>query len=126
MNEFIKSAQQTLLPLYVELFNLIFDTGVVPEVWLTGLVKPIYKGKGDRNQPENYRPITLLSCLGKLFTSILSDRLNTFADELHLISETQTGFRKGYSTTDNIFVLDFLSKYALYNKKKNILCFYRF
>ena len=47
--------------------------------------------------------------------------LNTFADELHLISETQTGFRKGYSTTDNIFVLDFLSKYALYNKKK-IFC----
>ena len=49
MNEFIKSAQQTLLPLYVELLNLIFDTGVVPEVWLTGLVKPIYKGKDDRN-----------------------------------------------------------------------------
>ena len=126
MNEFIKSAQQTLLPLYVELFNLIFDTGVVPEVWLTGLVKPIYKGKGDRNQPENYRPITLLSCLGKLFTSILSDRLNTFADELHLISETQTGFRKGYSTTDNIFVLDFLSKYALYNKKKIFCAFIDF
>ena len=41
----IKSAHQTLLPWYAELFNLIFDTGVVPELWLTGFVKAIYKGK---------------------------------------------------------------------------------
>jgi hypothetical protein len=51
----------------------------------------------------------------------LYDRLNAFADETELISETQIGFRKGYCTIDNIFVLDFLSKYAL-NNKKDIYC----
>lgn len=73
--------------------NLVFDSGVVPDDWLLGIIKLIYKGKGDRSQPENYRPITLLSCLGKLF-SILCDFLNTFADEIQLINES-TGFRKG-------------------------------
>ena len=91
-----------------------------------GLVKPIYNGKGDSSNPENYRPITLLSCLGKLFTSILCDRLNAFADETELINETQTGFRKGYCTIDNIFVLDFLSKYALNNNKKLYCAFIDF
>ena len=54
VNAFITSTHQTILPLYAELFNIIFDTSVVPEVWLTGLVKPIYNGKGDRSQPESY------------------------------------------------------------------------
>ena len=109
---------ETFLPLYVNFFNLVFDSGLVPDDWLLGIIKPIYKGKGDRSQPENYRPITLLSCLGKLFTSIICDRLNTFANEIHLINEAQTGFRKGYCTSDNIFVIDFLCKYALNNKRK--------
>jgi hypothetical protein len=126
VNKYIKATISTFMPVYVELFNVIFERGIIPEEWLKRLVKPIYKGRGDSSNPETYRPITLLSCLGKFFTSILYNRVNAFADETKLINETQTGFRKGYCTIDNIFVLDFLSKYALNYKKKNILCFYRF
>ena len=71
LNEHISSTVSIFVSLYTKLFNLIFDTGVIPDEWLTGIVKPIFKNKGDPSQPENYRPITLLSCLGKLFTSIL-------------------------------------------------------
>lgn len=126
INEYIKTTMETFLPLYVNFFNLVFDSGLVTDDWLLGIIKPIYKGKGDRSQPENYRPITLLSCLGKLFTSIICDRLNTFADETHLINEAQTGFRKGYCTSDNIFVIDFLCKYALNNKRKLFCAFIDF
>lgn len=63
---------------FVDFFNLIYDLGIVPEEWLIGIIKPIYKNKGDPTLPENYRPITLLSCVGKLFTSILCERLNIF------------------------------------------------
>jgi hypothetical protein len=66
----------------------------VPDEWLIGIVKPIYKNKGDPISPENYRPITLLSCLSKLFTSILNNRLEAYATEVNLINENQTGFRK--------------------------------
>ena len=54
----------------VNLFNRILDTGKYPALWSFGLIVPIHK-KDDRSQVENYRGITLLSALGKLFTSII-------------------------------------------------------
>lgn len=51
------------------------------------------------------RPITLVSCLGKAITAVLNDRLGKLSDEIGLISEAQTGLRKGYGTTDNMFTL---------------------
>ena len=48
------------------------------------MIKPIYKNKGDPMNPENYRPITLVSCLGKLFTAVLNERLNMFLSEKYL------------------------------------------
>jgi hypothetical protein len=53
--------------------------------------------------PKNYRPITILSCLGKLFT-VLSERLTKYSDDFFILNENQCGFRKGYSTLDNLFV----------------------
>ena len=72
LNEHLKSSKHVMLPVYVKLFNLIFDTGIVPESWLIGNIIPIYKNKGNIENPENDRPITLLSCLGKLFTAIIN------------------------------------------------------
>ena len=72
INEYIKSTSHIMLPLYTSFFNLIFETGTLPESWLEGIIKPIYKKKGDPLQPENYRPITILSCFGKLFTAVLN------------------------------------------------------
>ena len=79
LNEHIKSSLPNLLPTYHKLFNLIFDKGIIPESWLIGNILPIYKNKGEVHNPENYRPITLSSCLGKLFTTIINNRLNKFA-----------------------------------------------
>ena len=72
-NEYIKLAKSKMTPVYVSLFNLILRSGAIPEQWSIAKIKPIYKNKGDRNDPDNYRPISLISCLGKLFTSLLSD-----------------------------------------------------
>ena len=77
----------------------------MPNDWLIGIIKPIYKNKGDINNPDSYRGITLLSCLGKLFTSIINKRLTAFINSKQIMSEAQAGFRKGYSTTDQIFTL---------------------
>ena len=74
---------------YVDLFNRVLATGQIPESWTVGTILPIYKNKGDRMDFNNYRGITILSCLGKLFTSVINSRLNKFADETKLINENQ-------------------------------------
>ena len=105
LNEYLKYSPPYLVSIYCKLFNIVLDTGVIPESWTSGIIKPVFKNKGCPTDPDNFRAITLISCLGKLFTSILNSRLNIFANEFNVISENQTGFRKGYSTQDNIFVL---------------------
>lgn len=121
LNEHIQITLDMMLPTYTNLFNLIFDNATIPESWLMGEILPIYKNKGDIKNPENYRPITLLSCIGKLFTSIINSRLNNFAEKQDLITNSQTGFRKGFSTADNIFVINSLIE-MMKSKSKKLFC----
>ena len=79
--------------------------GVIPESWIKDVIIPVYKNKGDPNQVQNHRPITILSCLGKLFTSILSKRLTRYLESNNLLNRNQAGFRGGYSCQDHIFTL---------------------
>lgn len=51
-NESISKLTRSLL-LHVKLFDLVFDIDLVPDNWLLEIIQPIYKGKGDRSQPEN-------------------------------------------------------------------------
>ena len=134
-NEYIKSTKHILLPTYELLFNTILDTGYFPEQWNIGIIKPIYKNKGDNNDVKNYRPITILSCLCKvskgakirnLFTSILNERLTSFMDETMRLSENQTGFRKEYSTLDHIFSLNAIIEIRKHRIKKFFCCFVDF
>ena len=87
VNEYIKSTSDLFLPTYEKIFNAIFNSGVMPDIWLVGNIKPIYKNKGNPLDPKNFRPITILSCLGKLFTAILNERLCRFSEEALLMNE---------------------------------------
>jgi hypothetical protein len=72
--------------------------------WCQSIIVPIFK-KGDDQNPDNYRGISLLSVVSKVFTSILNKRLYRWAEEENKISKEQAGFRKSYSTIDHIFTL---------------------
>jgi hypothetical protein len=54
-----------MIDVYIELFNIIFETGIIPDSWLLGYTKSIYKNKGNKLDPNNFRPITILSCVSK-------------------------------------------------------------
>ena len=73
---------------------MIFETGKIPEKWAEGFIVPIYKNKGDVMDPDNYRGITILSCMGKLFTAILNNKLNDHLVQYEVLGEEQAGFRK--------------------------------
>ena len=84
---------------------MILETRTLPESWLEGIIKPIYKKKGVPLQPDNYRPITIPSCFGRLFTAVLNLQLNNFLNKHQILEDDQAGFREGYSTNDHIIVL---------------------
>ena len=114
-----------MLSIFCNLFNIVFDSGIIPATWTEGIICPIYKNKGDAGNPDNYRGITILSCFGKLFTAVLNHRLNNYLENMNLLCEEQAGFRKGYSTIDHIFNLKCLVDLYLHRKKTPFLCFYR-
>jgi len=74
----------------------------MPEKWKIGLIYPIFK-KGDKLQCDNYRGITLLNVIYKVFSSVLLKRLNVYAEEI--LGEYQCGFRPERSTVDQIFIM---------------------
>ena len=115
LNEFFKYGSASLINYLHALFNKLFHMGYFPEQWSEGFIVPIFK-KGDINEVSNYRGITLLSTLGKLFTRILNNRLNKWAEMYNVYIEAQAGFRKHMGTVDNIFVLNG-AYYALYKRK---------
>ena len=63
-----------MIPILCNLFNVILDSGIFPENWCNGTIIPVFK-KSDKNDINNYRGITLMSHLSKLFTTILFNRL---------------------------------------------------
>ena len=80
INEFLKYSPVNYKKLLVKLFNIILRTGIIPTEWCISFISPIYKNKGEKNDPNNYRGISIISCLGKLFTALINDRLPKFAD----------------------------------------------
>ena len=69
------------------------------------------------------RGITILSCLGKLFSNLLNDRLTQFVEKNRIIGPEQAGFRPGFSTTDHMFCLKALIDIYLSKKKKLYCCY---
>jgi hypothetical protein len=122
VNEFIKCTVNSMCPVYRKLFNAVLHSGVIPEIWTRGMIVPIFKKKGDPKDPSNYRGITLLSCIGKVFTSLISMRLNSFVENFELLGEEQAGFRKKHSTVDHLFVLYGLIDIYIKKARKKLYC----
>ena len=93
LNEFLEYGIKSLIEYMHILFNKIFDTGIFPAAWGEGYIVPLHK-KWSIENVENYRGITLLSVIGKLFTNILNTRLNDWSENHPVYFEAQAGFRK--------------------------------
>ena len=105
--EMLKSSKHVLVRYICALFNNILKTGVYPSRWTESVLCPIYK-KGCPTDPSNYRGISLLSIVGKIFTKLLKNRFVRWEEDNVLQYEEQAGYKKGYSTIDNMFTLQSL------------------
>lgn len=91
----------------LNLFNLVMSSEKPPVMWSKAILRLLFK-KGDRKDKDNYRGISLLNTITKLFTSILARRLEAWADSENLIPEEQAGFRQGRGCIDQIYILNAL------------------
>lgn len=79
----------------LEVYNRIWESGSIPKRWKEGLVVPIPKAGKDHRTVGNQRPITLVSCLGKVLERMVNRRLITTLEELGVLGDDQHGFRRG-------------------------------
>ena len=103
-NELLKNLPDEVEKEILILFNKIKKEKKTPRSWRRGRVKLLHKGK-DKTDLGNYRPITLCSCLSKLFTKMLNSRLKEVSEDDGILPKEQVGFRKGMSGSYNIFTL---------------------
>ena len=86
--------------------NLCFSINLVPTMWKKAIIHPIPKSSSkDPHIPLNYRGISLLSCVSKVLTGILNDRLSQYNDLLEILVDEQNGFRKARSCQEHLFSL---------------------
>ena len=109
-----------------KLFQRCFESGTVPPAWLNSTLQPIYKGKGNKHDPNNYRGITLQSCIAKAFAKVINNRLGNYLEANNLLHEEQNGFRKGRSCQDHISSLYFIIENRLLTKQDTYTCFVDF
>lgn len=104
------------------IINTCFSTGICPSAFKVAVIKPIFKN-GDRLDVGNYRPISLISNIAKIFEKILKNRITSFLNKFNILSEKQFGFREQRSTQDAIaYVIEKIYKHM--NISKPTLCIF--
>ena len=98
-----------------EIINLSFATGIYPTKLKIARVNPIFKNKGDPLNFSNYRPISLLSNINKIFEKLVYSRLYSFLNLHNSIYDLQFGFRAKHSTNHALISLTESIREALDN-----------
>lgn len=101
---FIKMSGQTLVKPLTKLFNMSLQNGIFPSKWKKANVLPLHK-KSSKQYADNYRPVSLLCTLGKIFERIVFKHVYNHLHENKLLSIWQSGFIPGSSTVTQLIEL---------------------
>lgn len=112
----LKEAGISIVPSLTELFKLSLNINKFPASWKIANVVPIYK-KDDPSIINNYRPVSLLSCVGKLLERVVFKYVFNYFHDNKLITPKQSGFMPGDSTVNQLAHLYHLFAEALDQKK---------
>jgi len=106
------------------LFNKCYSSGYVPSLWTRAYIKPIPKGNNmDKFIPTNYRGISLLSCIGKLYSSVINSRLLGFLETHNMLVDEQNGFRSTRACVDHLYSLTSIIRNIKLMNKDTLVCF---
>lgn len=119
---FLKQARHIIIPPLVKLLNMCIEQGKFPKVFKKAIIHPIHKG-GDRCRVNNYRPISVLPALSKIFEKILNIRLVKYLNKYNILASQQFGFRAGRSAEDAVIGLSTSIAESLDKHEKSIAVF---
>ena len=122
-NEMIKASRHYTAKPVLSLFNAILDTSLYPYPWRLDILSPLHKA-GEKNDPNNFRGISVSSCFGKLFNKMLQKRLEKLCQKKSYLSATQGSGKQGSRTADHLMVIRCLfDKYVTHKGGKLFTCF---
>ena len=119
--EMIQAGGDSMIKLLEKIFNECWKERKVPQDWQDACLVPLYKGKGDKMKCMNYRGISLLSVVGKIYGRVLIERVKAITEGQ--IGEEQGGFREGRGCVDQVFTLRMLMEKFGEKKRDLYVCF---
>ena len=122
VNEALKYAPAVFHQHLTTLYNRVLNQAQVPKAWNRGRVVLVHK-KGDTSDVNNYRPITVLTCMNATYSKVINTRLTKVVESHQLLAEIQNGFRKDRSGGDSSFTLNSIIWKSLAKQKKLHLAF---
>lgn len=106
----LKECNEQLCTYMANYFNQMIRSCIFPNRLKLSTVTPIFKN-GDKTCMENYRPISILSQIDKVFETIIYDQINSFLEEHNIMDNLQYGFRAGRGCQDAVCkILNHISK----------------
>ena len=120
-NEMLKYGIEPLSKGLLLIFNTIFSFNLYPAEWKKDILGPLHKS-GDKCDPNNFRGICVSSCLGKIFNSMLRNRLKDECKRENLINKCQASGKENARISDHLLVLKhIIHNYTTVKKQKNFL-----
>ena len=96
----LKNCEPELSYILAKLFNKCLKESCFPDCWRVSSVVPVFKNVGERSTAKNYRPVSLLSVVSKIFQKLVNNRILSHLEKCGLFSDFQYGFRSSRSTAD--------------------------
>ena len=101
----VKNCEPELSYILAELFNKCLKESCFPDCWKVSSVVPVFNNVGERSTAKNYRPVSLLSVVRKVFEKLVNNRIVDHLEKCGLFSDFQYGFRSSRSTADLLTVV---------------------
>ena len=107
---FLRDGATEILKPITHIINISISSGKVPSEFKIVRVVPLHKKKS-KTDTGNYRPVSILSCLSKVFERIIYDQLSKYLKSKNLIYDLQSGFRPSFSTDTTLtYLTDYIRK----------------
>ena len=122
--QLLKHLPISCLQVLLNILNQIWEGGEFPTEWRDAMIIPIPKPGKDPTCEDNYRPISLTSCLCKTIERIINERLVYYLESNNLLTAIQSGFRKSRSTTDHLIRLETFIRQSFIRKEHCVGVFF--